>query len=120
VGIHVAGGAEHGAFAGEACGTEQRQQSFWGKIPRGFSYPVEDGKPRSDRLDAGMECRPIHVLVGSAVVAVHEAGLGCQFHFLQKRLADKRAHLIRLIFAAFQISPSLDGLKVLKARGSHE
>jgi hypothetical protein len=67
-----------------------------------------------------MERRPIHVPVRAAVVAVHQSGLGRQFHFLQKRLADKRAHLIRLVFAAFQRSPSLDGLNRLKARCSHE
>jgi hypothetical protein len=103
VGVDVAGGPEHGVFASKALRPEERQQSFGRQTPCGCSHAVEDGKPGSNGGDAGVEGHPTHVTVGAVVQAIHEAGLGSQFYFLQKRLADKGAYGFGPVLSTFPV-----------------
>jgi hypothetical protein len=122
VGVYIAGGPEHGVFASQALGTKARQQVFRSQIPCGSSHAVEDRKPGSNGRDAGVEGRPIHVLVRATIEAINEARLGSQVHFLQKCLANKGADDIRPVLVAFSDcprNPNLEGLNVLKARDRH-
>jgi hypothetical protein len=122
VGVHVAGGPEHGVFASHALGTKACQQVFGSQIPRGSSDAIEDGEPGSNGRDAGVESHPIHVPVRATVEAINEARLGSQVHFLQKRLANEGANSIRPVLATFSDrmrSLNLKRPNVLKARGRH-
>ncbi len=76
--------------------------SAWGRqIARGGTHAIEDGKPGSDGLDAGVKGREIHVAMRAVVEAIDEAGLGGQLHLFQQGLADQRAHGVRLVLLAF-------------------
>jgi hypothetical protein len=121
VGVYVAGGAEHGGFAGEARGTDAREKGFWREIPRGCADAVKEGEPGGDGADAGQEGGAVHVAVSAAVEAIDEAGLGGQADFIQKRLADERADgLRRRLFAAFRGRWRRNESGILKNRYRHE
>jgi hypothetical protein len=120
VGVYVAGGAEHGGFAGEARGTDAREKGFWREIPRGCADAVKEGEPGGDGADAGQEGGAVHVAVSAAVEAIDEAGLGGQADFIQKRLADERADGLRRLFAAFRGRWRRNESGILKNRYRHE
>ena len=119
--VHIASSLEHGFFTSAALGAEVRQQFLRSQILRGRSHPVEDRKPWGYGVDAGVEGAQIHVPMRTGVEAIHQPGLGSEFHFLQQRLPGKCANGVRLMAIPDGTTKRRrDVLYGPKARSKHE